>query len=52
MKQEHKTSIIVTKLMGTSYQAECSCGWLAPKSHPARYPAKQDAENHRLSKES
>jgi hypothetical protein len=38
----HKTSIITTKLFGTWYQPECSCGWLAPRS----YSTKQEAQKH------
>jgi hypothetical protein len=47
---EHKIEIIVTKLMGTHYQASCKCGWLADRSHPSRYPAKKDGERHLLLK--
>jgi hypothetical protein len=43
---KHRTNIIVTTLMGRHYQAECACGWLAPRSHGNRKDAERDARAH------
>lgn len=45
-EQEHKTEIIITRLMGVHHQAKCSCGWLAKWSHQTNAAAQEDARNH------
>jgi len=45
--KKHRTNIIVTSLMGKWYQAECSCGWLSPRSYAVRRYAERDAREHK-----
>jgi hypothetical protein len=48
VSEKCQTNIIVTKMMGTWYQAEClTCKWLAPGSRSTRARAEQDAEQHK-----